>query len=147
MLQTDKALLLATFEIRDTLYALDAGGIQEVIRLAPVTKVRHAPAEVAGVINLRGRIVTVLDLGLMLGREPIVTMPGTRIFIIEDRGESVGLLVDCVHDVIEVEAADWQPTPPNLTGVQTRWLRGVCRSGEQLITVLDAERIVSGAAV
>ena len=58
-----QTVLLATFFVRDALCALDASRVQEVIRVETVTLVRHAPAEVAGVINLRGKIVTLLDLG------------------------------------------------------------------------------------
>ena len=62
-----QTVLLATFFVRDALCALDASGVQEVIRVESVTPVRHAPEEVAGVMNLRGKIVTLLDLGIILG--------------------------------------------------------------------------------
>src|ERR1039457_7188617 len=67
-----QTVLLATFFVRDALCALDAAGIQEVIRLGPLTPVRHAPPDVAGILNLRGKIVTILDLGLRLGFPKIV---------------------------------------------------------------------------
>src|ERR1700742_819154 len=86
--------LLATFFLRDALCALDAAGIQEVIRVGPITPVRHAPESVAGIVNLRGKIVTVLDLGLRLGLPKAVPGPDTRIFIMEDGNEFIGLLVD-----------------------------------------------------
>ena len=69
---TGQTVLLATFFVRDALCALDAAGIQEVIRLGPLTPVRHAPPDVAGILNLRGKIVTILDLGLRLGFPKIV---------------------------------------------------------------------------
>src|ERR1035441_4152417 len=87
-----QTVLLATFFVRDALCALDAAGIQEVIRLGPLTPVRHAPPAVAGIVNLRGKIVTILDLGLRLGFAKAVATGESRIFIIEDRGEFVGLL-------------------------------------------------------
>ncbi len=66
-IKADETVLLATFFVRDALCALDAAGVQEVIRLGPVTPVRHAPEEVLGILNLRGKIVTIVDLGLRLG--------------------------------------------------------------------------------
>ncbi|MEI9974038.1 MAG: chemotaxis protein CheW [Ignavibacteriota bacterium] len=91
-----QTVLLATFFVRDALCALDAAGIQEVIRLGPLTPVRHASPDVAGILNLRGKIVTILDLGLRLGFPKVVPSGDSRIFIIEDRNEFVGLLVDRV---------------------------------------------------
>ena len=68
-----------------------------------MTPVRHAPAEVLGIVNLRGKIVTVVDLGLRLGFPKAVAGGDSRIFIMEDRNEFIGLLVDRVDEVVEVE--------------------------------------------
>src|ERR1700729_1853297 len=100
--QSAQTVLLATFFVRDALCALDAAGVQEVIRVDSVTRVRHAPDEVAGVMNLRGKIVTLLDLGMILGFGKSVVTRESRVFIIEDRNEFLGVLVDRVGEVIEV---------------------------------------------
>src|SRR5664279_4952909 len=118
--QTGQTVLLATFFVRQALCALDAAGIQEVIRVGPLTPVRHAPADVAGIVNLRGKIVTILDLGLRLGFAKVVLSADSRIFIIEDRGEFVGLLVDRVDEVVEAENSQWQAPPANVRGAQGR---------------------------
>jgi len=86
--------LLATFFVRDMLCGLDATAVQEVIRLGPVTPVHYAPEEVLGILNLRGRIVTIVDLGLRIGLPRIATGSDSRIFIVEDRDEFIGLLVN-----------------------------------------------------
>ena len=112
--QTARSALLATFFVRKALCALDASVVQEVIRPGSVTPVRHAPAEVLGVINLRGRIVTLLDTGLILGFDKSVAGPDSRIFIVEDRNEFVGLLVDRVAEVIETEPDCGEPLPVNI---------------------------------
>ncbi|MGD1073027.1 MAG: chemotaxis protein CheW [Bryobacteraceae bacterium] len=129
-----QTVLLATFFVRDTLCALDATGVQEVIRLGPITEVRYAPAEVLGVVNLRGTIVTIPQA---------VVGPDTRIFIVEDRNEFMGLLVDRVDEVVEVERDDRQPTPANVNGEQARYFRGVCRAGGRAVTLLDAGRFLA----
>ena len=135
--------LLATFFVRDALCALDAGGIQEVIRLGPLTPVRHAPAAVAGIVNLRGKIVTVLDLGLRLGFPPAVPGPESRIFIMEDGNEFIGLLVDRVDEVVESGPAQLQPPPANISSRQARFLKGICRAGNRVITMLDSASVLS----
>jgi len=142
-----QTVLLATFYVRDALCALDAAGIQEVIRLGPLTPVRHAPPDVAGILNLRGKIVTILDIGLRLGFEKAVPAADSRIFIIEDRNEFVGLLVDRVDEVVEVEQNQWQAPPANVRGTQGRFFRGVCRAGGRAITVLDPGPVLAEGVV
>jgi purine-binding chemotaxis protein CheW len=142
-----QTVLLATFFVRDALCALDAAGIQEVIRLGPLTPVRHAPPDVAGILNLRGKIVTILDLGLRLGFPKIVPSAASRIFIMEDRNEFVGLLVDRVDEVVEVERDEWQAPPANVRGIQGRFFQGVYRSGGRAITVLAPGPILAEAVV
>ena len=141
--QASQTVLLATFFVRDALCAMDAAGIQEVIRLGPLTPVRHAPPEVAGILNLRGKIVTILDLGLRLGLGAVVSTHDSRIFIIEDRNEFVGLLVDRVDEVVEVGKDQWQAPPANVLSGQARFFQGVYRTRGRVITVLDPGSILS----
>jgi purine-binding chemotaxis protein CheW len=129
--------LLATFVLHDALCAFDAARVQEVIRMGSVTPVRHAPEEVKGVINLRGKIVTLLDLGQILGLGKAETNRESRIFIIEDRGEFLGLLVDRAGDVIEVNPAAEEPVPANVLPAQARFFRGVQRADGRVIALLD----------
>jgi purine-binding chemotaxis protein CheW len=138
-----QTVLLATFFVRDALCALDAAGVQEVIRLGPVTPVHYASQEVIGIVNLRGKIVTIVDLGLRLGFSKTVAGSDSRIFIVEDRGEFIGLLVDRVDEVVEVEKDLWQPLPANVNGEQSRFFKGVCRAGGRVITLLDAAQILA----
>jgi purine-binding chemotaxis protein CheW len=140
--QAGQTVLLATFFVRDALCALDAAGIQEVIRLGPVTSVSYAPEEVLGIVNLRGKIVTIVDLGLRLGFPKAVAGPDSRIFIIEDSSEFIGLLVDRVDEVVELEAGQWQPPPANVNWGQARFFQGVCRNRGRVITLLDAGQIL-----
>jgi purine-binding chemotaxis protein CheW len=141
--QAGQTVLLATFFVREALCALDAAGIQEVIRLGPLTPVRHAPPDVAGIINLRGKIVTILNLGLRLGFAKAVPAGDSRIFIVEDRNEFVGLLVDRVDEVVEAERDRWQAPPANVRAGQGRFFQGVYRTGGRAITVLDPGPILA----
>jgi purine-binding chemotaxis protein CheW len=140
-----QSMLLATFFVRDALCALDATEVQEVIRLGPVTPVHYAPEEVLGIMNLRGKIVTVVDLGLRIGFARAQAGSDSRIFIIEDENEFIGVLVDRVDEVLEVERDRWQPTPVNVTAEQARFFKGVCRARDRVITLLDAGQILAQA--
>jgi purine-binding chemotaxis protein CheW len=143
--QAGQTVLLATFFVRDALCALDANGVQEVIRLGPVTSVRYAPEEVLGIVNLRGKIVTIVDLGLRLGFPKAVAGADSRIFIVEDRGEFIGLLVDRVDEVVEVERDHCQPPPANVNWGQAQFFKGVYRARGRVITLLDAGQILAAA--
>ncbi len=141
--RSEQTVLLATFFVRGSLCALDAAGIQEVIRVGALSPVCHAPEEVAGIVNLRGKIVTILDLGLRLGFAKAVPSDDSRVFIIEDRSEFIGLLVDRVDEVVEVEHEQWQPPPANVPWGQARFFKGVCRVNGKVITILDSSQILA----
>lgn len=138
-----QTVLLATFFVRDALCALDASEVQEVIRVESVTPVRRAPAEVAGVINLRGKIVTLLDLGMILGSGKSAFTAESRIFIIEDRTEFLGVLVDRVDEMIEVVRGGEDLLPVNIPASQARFFKGVCRAGGRVIAILNPGEVLN----
>ena len=145
-LQTNQNLLAATFMLGQATFGVDTAQIQEVVRLGNLTPVHHAPAYVVGIRNLRGRIVTVIDLPTRLDLGRVAVGPESRILIVEGQGEPIGLLVDQVADTIDVNPADIQPAPSNVNGVQSRQLRGVCRHGARLVALLDLTAILQAAA-
>ena len=140
----DRELLTATFQLGGdgSVFGIDATLIQEAVMVGELTPVRHAPDYVAGIRNLRGRIITVIDLCARLGLGYVEIGPESRILIVDWRGEPVGLLVDRVADAIEVEAGALEPAPPNLHGVQMQKLLGVCHSGERLAALLDLAAVL-----
>jgi purine-binding chemotaxis protein CheW len=137
-------LLVATFEpgSDDGVFGVDATLIQEVVMVGELTPVRHAQAYVAGIRNLRGRIITVIDLCVRLGLGAVEIGPESRILIADWKGEPVGLLVDRVEDAVQVEAGGLEPAPPNLHGVQMQKLLGVFPSGERLAALLDLAAVL-----
>jgi purine-binding chemotaxis protein CheW len=136
-------VLLATFFVRDELCALSASEVQEVIRVESVTLVRHAPDAVVGVMNLRGKIVTLLDLGVILGFGKSAVTRESRVFIIEDRGEFLGVLVDSAGEVIELAPEQEEPLPINIRAAQSRFFQGVCRAGGHVIALLNPSEILN----
>jgi purine-binding chemotaxis protein CheW len=140
----EEDLLAATFQLGgdDGVFGIDATLIQEVVMVGEITPVRHAPDYVAGIRNLRGRIITVIDLCVRLGLGFVEIGPESRILIADWKGEPVGLLVDRVADAITVEAGALEPAPPNLHGIQMQKLLGVFRSGERLAALLDLAAVL-----
>jgi len=141
----DPGVLLATaFYLRGALCALDASLVEEVVRMRHTTPVPHAPPYLLGVMNLRGKIVSVIDLGRKLELGAADPGEDSRVYIVRDRSELVGLLVDRAADVIELDAAGLEPPPANVPGVEGRFLRGIGRAGGRLAAVLDPAAVLSG---
>ena len=138
-----KTVLLSTFFVGDSLCALDAAAVQEVIRVDSLTRIRNAPERVAGVINLRGRIVTLLDLGIILGFGPAPLTNESRVFVIEDRNEFLGLIVDKVGEVAEMPPGRVDSLPVNMPAARARCFRGVYRCGGKVIALLNPGEVLN----
>jgi len=134
--------LLASFLLGGAAFGIDAQLVQEVVKVGDITTVSHAPPCVVGIRNLRGRIVTVIDLRALLDLGAVPVSSENRILIVDLRGEQLGLLVDSVADTISVGAEDLAPPPSNLHGVQGRNLQGVCRGGGRLVAVLNLNTLL-----
>ncbi len=139
---SEDTLLVSVFHLGNAMFGIPAAQIQEVVQMGSVTPVHHAPACIVGIRNLRGRIVTVLDLGMRLELGEAVRGAACRILIVDSEGELVGLLVDRVDDTIFLQPEDMSPPPSNLGALQESALRGVYRCPSGLVTLLDHSAIL-----
>ncbi len=141
--QVDDALLVSVFRLGEALFGIPAAQIQEVVQVGSLTPVHHAPECVAGIRNLRGRIVTVVDLKskLQLGRVEHGT--DSRILMVDSDGELVGLLVERVEDTIFLDTRTVSPAPTGMHGLQGPAFRGVYRFDGRLLSLLDHSHILS----
>jgi purine-binding chemotaxis protein CheW len=139
----DERLDLATFFVGDVLYGIDILNIQEINRHVGVTAVPQAPLYVEGVLNLRGRIVTVIDLGKKLGVSPIQAGRHNRNIIIDSEDEYIGLLVDRILDVMTADKEKIEPAPANIGGIQGRYFEGVYKTDTRLIGILNINEVLS----
>ena len=131
-----------TFTIAGQLFGLPIARVQEVFRPTRITRVPLAGAQIAGVLNLRGRIVTAIDMRSRLElRAPESGKPPMAIGI-EAKGESFGLLVDAVGEVLKLPDADREPNPINLDRKLAAVSAGVYRLDGQLMVVLDIDRVL-----
>lgn len=136
---------LACFLIGGEMYALDILRIKEVIRPLKVTVVPNAPSFVEGVINLRGAVIPVVDLRKRFGVSQIQTGQKTRIIICVVSSKVLGLVVDEVIEVRRYTRAEVQPAPNLAKGRDSEFFVGVCRRGDDLVMVLDLEKILNSA--
>lgn len=129
-----------TFYLDKLLFGVELKGVQEVIRSLDVTKVPLAPSVVTGLINLRGQIVTAVDLRRRLELEP--RLPGMLAMNVVVRSEdgAVSLLVDEIGDVVEVEEGTLEPPPETLRGSARSMILDVHKLKDRLLLVLDIEK-------
>ena len=133
---------LATFTIGGAAYGIDILKIQEINKLLELTPVPGAPPYVQGILNLRGQIVTVIDLGLKLGLSNTHPENQGRNIIIRSRGEYIGLLVEQISDVVEVTLDEMASPPANMNGIHGEFFHGVIKTIDRLIGILDIEKIL-----
>lgn len=137
---------LATFAIGDLLAGIDIQSIQEINRQVETTPVPHAPAAVRGVVNLRGDVVTIMDLRVILDLEPIQISPSARAIIVRQGNERTGLLVDAVSDVVTINGSNILPCPANVNGIAGRFFSGVVQLDRDLLVVLSIDQVLGAEA-
>ena len=133
---------ISTFKVDGELFGVDALLVQEVSRHLELTSVPLAPYAVAGIMNLRGEVVTALDLRRLLGREE--RPEGVRAMNVVLRGESgsVSLLVDEIQSVEDVEDSSFEPIPDTVTGAAREFLSGAYKMPDGLLLTLDVQRVL-----
>lgn len=132
---------VVVFRVDGIACGLDILDIQEIKKIHTHAVVHRAPSYVRGLVNMRGQVVTLIDVGERLGFETTPLRAAMPAIIISLGDEYVGLLVDEVDDVIEVDPMDILPPPSNLGGVEGHFLQAVVRTTEGLIALIDKERI------
>src|SRR5215471_9008791 len=128
------------------LFGLPISRVQDVFMPDRLTRVPLAPPEIAGVLNLRGRIVTAVDLRLRLGLVPRSDGRPPMAVGIELKGESYGLLIDTVGEVMKLSNGTREPNPVNLDPHLARVSGGVHRLEGQLMVILDVDRVLEMAS-
>ena len=137
-----KNIEMATFYIGDALCGMDILRVQEINKLLEMTKVPQAPDYVRGILNLRGQIVTVIDLGKKLGLSMTDMGTHTRNIIVNSNNEYIGLLVDQIGDVERTDRDKIEPPPANIGGLQGKYFEGVFKKDKSLIGILNVEEVL-----
>jgi purine-binding chemotaxis protein CheW len=147
---TSPDVQIVVFELGDERYGLDISSVYEIIRRQPITAVPKAPAFVEGVINLRGRIIPVVDLRERFGMAAGEETKASRIVVCEAAGTRVGLIVDGVSEVLMVPPGAMEATPDVTAGPDAAYLRAIAKLGDRLIILLDLDGLfglAEGAAL
>ena len=116
--------------------------VHEIIGVLPITRVPCTPLFVRGVINLRGRVISILDLRRKFDLPALEPGPTSCIIVVAAHAAQVGLLVDRVSEVADIAAGDIEPPPPLGAGAKTDYLVGVATSAERVRLLLDISRVI-----
>jgi len=139
---TKNIIELATFYVGRALCGMDILKVQEINKLMEMTKVPQAPDYMVGILNLRGQIVTIIDLGQKLGLGNVEVTNESRNIIVNTPGEHVGLLVSRISDVVMADPDKIEPAPANMNGIQGKFFTGVYKTENKLIGILNIKEVL-----
>jgi purine-binding chemotaxis protein CheW len=140
-----KTFQVVTFALGNEEYGVDIAQVQEINRMVTITNVPRAPQFMEGVINLRGRLIPIIDLRTRFGMDRSERTKDTRIVVTEIGSRSVGMVVDSVSEVLRIPVEQVEDAPDLVAGVDTEYIRGVGKMGDRLIIMLDLGRVISGS--
>lgn len=134
--------MIAVFHNGGRPYAMQALLIQEIVRQESITPVHNADPYIVGILNLRGKIVTVIDLGCRLGEEPAKEAEGKSVLVVPYASEHLGLLVDEIDDVASIDPRHITPVPSNVDPKTAVFFQGIIRMGDEMVTILEPTTVL-----
>lgn len=135
-------LQLVTFKIADEEFGVEILAVQEIIRIMQITTVPRAPAFIEGVINLRGKVIPVIDMRKRFGLPVVERDSQTRIIVMEFNQKIVGFLVDAVSEVLRIPADTVEAPPPVVAGIGSEYIKGVGKLDDRLLILMDLDSLL-----
>lgn len=130
------------FKTGDILCGIDVINVQEITKISDITKVYLSPLYISGLINLRGNVVTVIDLRQVFRIRDVQSFDNSRIIIVNSDGERIGILIDSVRDIIEIDKNYLDPPPSNIKGIAGSLFAYIYKKNRELISILNLEEIL-----
>ena len=138
----EQVLQLVTFTLRNEEYAVDILNVQEINRITEITQVPNSPSYVEGVINLRGKVMPVINLRKKFGLEDKERDDTSRIIIMDIKGVINGLVVDSVSEVLRIPTDIVEPPPPMSSDISSNFIKGVAKLENRLIILIDIDELL-----
>jgi len=144
--QGDEVLQFVTFTLGNEEYAVDILNVQEINRITEITMVPNAPSYVEGVINLRGKVIPVINLRRKFNFEDKPTDDTSRIIIMEIQGITNGLIVDSVSEVLRIPSSSVEQAPPMSAEAHSQFIKGIAKLENRLIILIDLDNLLGEKA-
>jgi purine-binding chemotaxis protein CheW len=129
-------------KIGETDYLFSAADVLQMESYSGATRVPGAATQVAGLVQIRGRVVPVLDLRVIFGFPKIEPTLNSRVVVLQQEGRTVGLLVDSAREVLKIPAADFQPPPPVVVQQTEGIVKAVAQRNNRLLMLIDASKVI-----
>jgi len=139
----NELIQLVSFKLGLEEFGIDIKKVQEINRMVDLTKIPQAPHYCAGVINLRGKVIPVIDLRKKFDMDVEEWTKSTRIVVCEDGERIVGMIVDAVEEVLRIPSSTIEPAPGIVASVGSDYINGVAKIDDRLLTFLEISKIVS----
>lgn len=134
---------LVVFDLASEAYGVDIGAVREIIRMQEITCVPRTPEFVEGVINLRGKVIPVIDLRRRFGLPVADQNDDNRIVVVDIGGQGIGVIVDAVTEVLRLATDAVEPPSAVITTTDSDYLLGIAKVENRLIILLDLERVLT----
>ena len=150
--ETTGTVQMVSFQVGAEEYAVDIGNVQEIIHVQNLTIVPKTPVFLKGVINLRGKIIPIVELATRLTLPPKPDTKESRIVVVEDSGKTVGLIVDAMREVIRIPLSSIHASPAGCEADgPSLYIQGVAKMGHRLLVILDlghllGEKVLEGVS-
>lgn len=139
---SSELLQLVSFNIGSEEFGVDILKVQEINRMVDITKVPQAPHYVEGVINLRGKVIPIIDLRKRFSLEVKTHDKNTRIVVVDIGGNIMGMIVDAVSEVLRLPSDTIEPPPELVTGINSEYIKGVAKLEDRLLIFLDLSKVI-----
>jgi purine-binding chemotaxis protein CheW len=144
---SENVIQFLKFELSNEVYGINILNIKEIIDFGNITPVPMMPSFIAGVVNLRGSVVPVVDLALRFGKKKSAITKRTSVVIVEVKDEDgaleIGITVDEVNEVLDISSDEINPTPSFGTKIRTDFISGMGKVNDKLLVLLDVDTILS----
>ena len=134
---------LVVFDLNEEAYGVDIGAVREIIRMQEITRVPRAPRFIEGVINLRGKVIPVVDLRTRFSMPAGERTDQHRIVVVDVVGQDIGMVVDAVTEVSRVSEGSIEPPSAVITTDDSDYLTGIVKTDQKLIILLDIAKVIS----
>ncbi len=141
--QSEGLLQLVSFNLGKEEFAVDILKIQEINRMVEITKVPKSPEFVEGVINLRGKVIPIIDLRKRFNLPGSENTKQTRIVVVDIDNKVVGLVVDAVSEVLRLPTNTVEPPPPIVAGIDSEYISGVGKLEDRLLILPELDKVLS----
>lgn len=138
----DDLIQLVTFRLGEEEFGVDILAVQEIIRLMQITMVPRAPEFIEGVINLRGKVIPVINLRRRFNKPQVAPDSSTRIVVMELEQKIVGFLVDGVSEVLRIPESTVEDPPPVVAGIGSEYIKGIGKLDNRLLILLDLDHLL-----